>query len=51
MKVVAEGVENAACLQMLLEMGCDTAQGYHISRPLCADALTQLLEERERRAA
>lgn len=39
MKVVAEGVESADILQMLKELGCDIAQGYHISRPIPADEL------------
>ena len=51
MKVVAEGVEDAACLALLAEMGCDTAQGYYISRPISADALAELLQERSREAA
>jgi diguanylate cyclase len=51
MKVVAEGVEDAACLALLAEMGCDTAQGYFISKPLNADALAELLQERGREAA
>ena len=37
--VVAEGVEEEACLELLREMGCDQAQGYGISRPLKADAV------------
>ena len=32
--VVAEGVENAAVLQRLAELGCDEAQGYHLSKPV-----------------
>ncbi|MDP8912403.1 MAG: EAL domain-containing protein [Pseudomonadota bacterium] len=51
MKVVAEGVEDAACLALLAEMGCDTAQGYFISKPLNADALAELVQERGREAA
>jgi EAL domain-containing protein (putative c-di-GMP-specific phosphodiesterase class I) len=51
MKVVAEGVEDAACLRLLAEMGCDTAQGYYIGRPVAAETLTELLEDSERRAA
>jgi EAL domain-containing protein (putative c-di-GMP-specific phosphodiesterase class I)/CHASE2 domain-containing sensor protein len=51
MKVVAEGVEDAACLALLAEMGCDTAQGYFISRPVTADAVAELLQERSRAAA
>lgn len=34
LKVVAEGVESAEVWDRLLAMGCDTAQGYFISRPL-----------------
>lgn len=34
LKVVAEGVEDKASLDILKEWGCDIAQGYYISRPL-----------------
>ena len=34
MTVVAEGVETAAQLAILCELGCDEVQGYFISRPL-----------------
>ena len=34
LSVVAEGVENAAILQRLGELGCDEAQGYHLSKPV-----------------
>ena len=34
LKVVAEGVEDAECLDFLRESGCDLVQGYLISRPL-----------------
>lgn len=30
----AEGVENALALQVLRDMGCDYAQGYHIAKPM-----------------
>src|SRR5450755_1791032 len=39
MRVVAEGVETAEALETLSAMGCDVAQGYHLSRPLPADEL------------
>jgi diguanylate cyclase (GGDEF)-like protein/PAS domain S-box-containing protein len=42
-KVVAEGVENAATLSLLRVMQCDFAQGYHISRPQPAAQLEQWL--------
>jgi EAL domain-containing protein (putative c-di-GMP-specific phosphodiesterase class I) len=44
MKVVAEGIEDAGVLGMLSEMGCDTAQGYHIARPMPAHALLEFLQ-------
>ncbi|MFW2441011.1 MAG: EAL domain-containing protein [Arenicellales bacterium] len=34
LKVVAEGVENEDTLDLLKELGCDTIQGFLISRPL-----------------
>jgi EAL domain-containing protein (putative c-di-GMP-specific phosphodiesterase class I) len=43
--VVAEGVEDTATLQQLLEYGCDLAQGYLFSRPLPAGELTEWLHE------
>jgi diguanylate cyclase len=33
-RVVAEGVENEEIMQTLRKLGCDQAQGYHISRPI-----------------
>jgi diguanylate cyclase (GGDEF)-like protein len=33
-KVVAEGVENSMAWDVLNKLGCDTAQGFHISKPL-----------------
>jgi len=38
-RVVAEGVEDATALAALADVGADTAQGYHFSRPLPADEL------------
>jgi EAL domain-containing protein (putative c-di-GMP-specific phosphodiesterase class I)/CHASE2 domain-containing sensor protein len=37
--VVAEGVEDPACLAFLKTIGCDYAQGYYIGHPLTAAAL------------
>jgi EAL domain-containing protein (putative c-di-GMP-specific phosphodiesterase class I)/GGDEF domain-containing protein len=51
MKVVAEGIEDENCLTLLREMGCDTAQGYHIARPMAAQSLGEFLSHRERAAA
>ena len=37
LRVVAEGIESDAALQLLARMGCDQGQGYFISRPMPAD--------------
>lgn len=42
-KVVAEGVEDAACLAFLKGIGCDYAQGYFVGRPLAAGDLANLV--------
>ena len=34
--VVAEGVENAVVWDMLRELNCDQAQGYHMGKPMPA---------------
>jgi EAL domain-containing protein (putative c-di-GMP-specific phosphodiesterase class I)/CHASE2 domain-containing sensor protein len=49
--VVAEGVEQAATLSRLVEMGCDTAQGYLIGRPMTFQALSRRLMSEQRHAA
>lgn len=56
LNVVAEGVENEEALQALIKLGCDTVQGFHISRALPGDAMQQWLcnspfAPKERRAA
>jgi diguanylate cyclase (GGDEF)-like protein len=50
LKVVAEGVESHEAWRRLEELGCDLAQGFHVSRPLPAEAVTRLLTERRDRA-
>jgi len=39
LKVVAEGVEDEASMQLLRQQGCDQAQGYFMSKPLSAARL------------
>ena len=39
LRIVAEGVEDAATLELLDELGCDIAQGYGIGRPVPATEL------------
>ena len=43
--VTAEGVETTAQMEALKALGCDWAQGYFLSRPLAADAITDLLRQ------
>jgi EAL domain-containing protein (putative c-di-GMP-specific phosphodiesterase class I) len=45
LEVVAEGVEDGRTLHRLARMGCDLAQGYHLSRPLPSDAFVEWLEQ------
>jgi EAL domain-containing protein (putative c-di-GMP-specific phosphodiesterase class I)/CHASE2 domain-containing sensor protein len=51
LKVVAEGVEDAECLAFLRAIGCDSAQGYLISRPVPAAELVGLLSRDWAKAA
>jgi EAL domain-containing protein (putative c-di-GMP-specific phosphodiesterase class I)/CHASE2 domain-containing sensor protein len=51
LRVVAEGVEDEACLDLLGEMGCDEAQGYWISRPIRGEAVAGFARRRFRRPA
>lgn len=47
LELVAEGVENQAMFDRLASMGVDTAQGYHIARPMAlADTLKWLEQQR-----
>jgi EAL domain-containing protein (putative c-di-GMP-specific phosphodiesterase class I) len=41
--VVAEGVETEAQHERLRKLDCDKAQGFLFSRPIDADAATELL--------
>ncbi len=45
-EVIAEGVENAAELEYLLQAGCHEFQGYHFYRPMGTAELTELLRQR-----
>ena len=44
--VVAEGVEDENALTSLTELGCEFAQGFHLSRPQPADMITAQLATR-----
>jgi EAL domain-containing protein (putative c-di-GMP-specific phosphodiesterase class I) len=45
LRVIAEGVEDEQTLSRLARLGCDLAQGYHVSRPLPAAGFTKWLDE------
>jgi diguanylate cyclase (GGDEF)-like protein len=46
LEVIAEGVENEAIWNRLRDLGCDTAQGYYLSKPVEPDALVEWLYDR-----
>jgi len=45
MKVVAEGVETEAVFALLGALGCDSAQGYLIAKPMTLEALGDFLAD------
>jgi EAL domain-containing protein (putative c-di-GMP-specific phosphodiesterase class I) len=47
LRSVAEGVEDDEILKTLVDLGCDAVQGYHISRPIPADAMAQFVTNYE----
>jgi len=51
MEVVAEGVENEQQLELLRQMRCSYAQGYHLSRPIESSQFEELLGTRRSWAA
>jgi EAL domain-containing protein (putative c-di-GMP-specific phosphodiesterase class I) len=48
LQLTAEGVETAAQLDRLRDLGCDAAQGFYFAQPLTADAAMELLRTRTR---
>jgi EAL domain-containing protein (putative c-di-GMP-specific phosphodiesterase class I) len=44
--VIAEGVENQSQADAIAALGCDLAQGYLFARPMCSDAIHELLSPR-----
>ena len=47
MDVVAEGVETEDQLARLMELGCDTGQGYYFSKPIDAARAQRLVRDRD----
>ncbi len=47
LKVIAEGLETERQRQMLIDAGCDYAQGYFYSRPVLADEFDALLQNQQ----
>jgi EAL domain-containing protein (putative c-di-GMP-specific phosphodiesterase class I)/CHASE2 domain-containing sensor protein len=45
LKVVAEGVEDEGALDLVRAMGCDTVQGFHLGRPVSAEAFASLVAD------
>jgi len=45
MRIVAEGVENAADLDALVAMGIDSLQGYHLARPMPSAQIDQWVHD------
>jgi diguanylate cyclase (GGDEF)-like protein len=45
LRIIAEGVEDGDTLQHLALLGCDLAQGYHLSRPLPGTAFEDWLHK------
>ncbi|RYZ87572.1 MAG: EAL domain-containing protein, partial [Moraxellaceae bacterium] len=43
LKVVAEGVESLAVLHLLHELGCDSVQGFYLSKPVAAQSFEKWL--------
>jgi EAL domain-containing protein (putative c-di-GMP-specific phosphodiesterase class I) len=51
LNVIAEGVEDSPTLAHLAVLGCDLAQGYHVSKPMPADVFNDWLIETPRQPA
>jgi EAL domain-containing protein (putative c-di-GMP-specific phosphodiesterase class I)/ActR/RegA family two-component response regulator len=47
LKCVAEGVEEEAALTALTEMGCDMAQGYHMSGPVAPERVPEIVNAQD----
>jgi EAL domain-containing protein (putative c-di-GMP-specific phosphodiesterase class I)/CHASE2 domain-containing sensor protein len=50
-KVVAEGVEHRDILHVLVDLGCDVAQGFAVGRPMSLDSLAKRVSGTRKRSA
>jgi len=48
LKTTAEGIESEEALELLMQLGCDTGQGYLFGRPEPAAVVTEALREETR---
>jgi EAL domain-containing protein (putative c-di-GMP-specific phosphodiesterase class I) len=48
-RIVAEGVEDEATLELLRSMGCDEAQGFLFARPVPPEQLAEVIRRIEDR--
>ena len=48
LEVIAEGVEDQQTLDKLIELGCDSVQGFYLARPMSADQTLRWLRDRQR---
>ena len=46
LSVVAEGVETQSALDLLIKLGCDTVQGFLVSRPLPQDEVSEFIKSK-----
>jgi diguanylate cyclase (GGDEF)-like protein len=44
LKIIAEGVEDEPTLEHLAQLGCDLAQGFHLSRPMAPDEFAKWMK-------
>lgn len=51
MTAVAEGVETADDLQVLIDMGYDLAQGYYFEKPMTGEDLIKMLASSSKKFA
>jgi diguanylate cyclase (GGDEF)-like protein len=45
LRTIAEGVEDAATWEQLTDLGCDSAQGYYLARPMAAPLFQAWIDE------